>query len=121
MSYARVCPQCLSRICAHVLPPPTRVISIRESQVLRAMANGLCNKDIATALGLTVPSTKVYINRLMRKLAISTRLEAILWARDHVDLLSGIPRAAPLSQPSEAPKTDEEPEELAPSFHLGYI
>ncbi len=126
MTYAPLCLECLSRICHHVLPQgkPKR-LSPLEVRVLLASVNGLGEKDTAAALRLGTATIKSYRNRIRAKLGIGTWLEAVLWARDHVDLLSGIPRAAPLSQPSEAPEirkvadntVDEHPYLLHPAPH----
>ena len=82
-----LCVQCLSRICEHMLPVPVRVLARNELRVLQALANGLCNKDIADILGWKPRSVNVYVSRIFTKLRVTNRLEAALWARDHLDLL----------------------------------
>ncbi|HET8728774.1 MAG TPA: LuxR C-terminal-related transcriptional regulator, partial [Alphaproteobacteria bacterium] len=52
------------------------ILSRRERQVARLMAEGKTNKQIATALNLQVPSIKVYATSIFRKLEVRNRTEA---------------------------------------------
>lgn len=52
----------------------------REDQVLRHLASGLRNKDIATELGLTPKSVMHHTCSIYRKLDVHTRLEAVTTA-----------------------------------------
>jgi DNA-binding NarL/FixJ family response regulator len=45
----------------------------REQQIADLIAQGLCNKRIARALGLSVGTVKVYLNRIYRKVGASNR------------------------------------------------
>jgi DNA-binding NarL/FixJ family response regulator len=55
----------------------------RENQVLRLMAEGLSNSEIAAALFLSPATVKTHINRIFRKLGVSSRVQAILICRDN--------------------------------------
>lgn len=49
----------------------------RESDVLKLMADGLRNHEIATTLGLSVGTVKVHVNRILEKLDAVDRTEAV--------------------------------------------
>jgi len=52
-------------------------ITPRESEVLRMLAEGLVNKDIASRLGLSEHTVKFHISSILEKLGASTRTEAV--------------------------------------------
>lgn len=52
----------------------------RESEILECLANGLNNKTIARALGISDTTVKVHIKHLLSKLKLTSRLEAAVWA-----------------------------------------
>ena len=53
-----------------------RDLTNREMEVLRLLAVGLSNKEIATELELTEGTVKIHVNHLLQKLRASTRTEA---------------------------------------------
>ena len=52
--------------------PRTRVLSERERQVLRLVADGLRSTDIALRIGITVATVEVHRRNIMRKLDLHT-------------------------------------------------
>jgi DNA-binding NarL/FixJ family response regulator len=52
-------------------------ITSRETDVLRMLAEGLVNKDIATRLGISEHTVKFHISSILDKLGASTRTEAV--------------------------------------------
>jgi NarL family two-component system response regulator YdfI len=52
-------------------------ITSRETDVLRMLAKGLVNKDIATRLGISEHTVKFHISSILDKLGASTRTEAV--------------------------------------------
>ena len=52
----------------------------RENQVLRHMAFGLSNKEIAQSLTISVETVKEHVQNILRKLAVSDRTQAAVWA-----------------------------------------
>jgi DNA-binding NarL/FixJ family response regulator len=52
-------------------------ITSRETDVLRMLAQGLVNKDIAARLGISEPTVKFHISSILDKLGASTRTEAV--------------------------------------------
>ena len=52
----------------------------RETDVLRLIAQGLTNQEIADALVISVPTVRTHINHLLSKLNLTSRSQAILYA-----------------------------------------
>jgi DNA-binding NarL/FixJ family response regulator len=52
----------------------------RESQVLAHVAYGLANEEIAQSLGISVETVKEHVQNILRKLAVSDRTKAAVWA-----------------------------------------
>jgi DNA-binding NarL/FixJ family response regulator len=52
-------------------------ITSRETDVLRMLAQGLVNKDIAARLGISEHTVKFHISSILDKLGASTRTEAV--------------------------------------------
>jgi len=52
-------------------------ITSRETDVLRMLAQGLVNKDIAARLGISEHTVKFHISAILDKLGASTRTEAV--------------------------------------------
>ncbi len=55
----------------------------REAEVVGLIAAGLSNHDIASTTGLSINSVKSYIRGAYRKIHVSTRSQAVLWALRH--------------------------------------
>ena len=53
-------------------------ITSRETDVLRMLAEGLVNKDIAARLGISEHTVKFHISSILDKLGASTRTEAVM-------------------------------------------
>jgi DNA-binding NarL/FixJ family response regulator len=53
------------------------LLSPREIDVLRAVSEGLTNKEIARRLDISQHTVKFHLESLMRKLAVSSRAEAV--------------------------------------------
>jgi DNA-binding NarL/FixJ family response regulator len=58
----------------------TPELSDRELEVLRHMANGMNNQKIGTALNVTESTVKFHINRILSKLGVGDRTQAVLVA-----------------------------------------
>jgi two-component system nitrate/nitrite response regulator NarL len=52
----------------------------RESQIVRRLAAGLSNKEIAKELDLALATVKVHVKSLLKKLGLSNRTQAAIWA-----------------------------------------
>ena len=57
-----------------------RVLTKRETQIVELVARGLSNTEIAHELFLSVNSVKTYIRTAYRKMGVTTRSQAVLWA-----------------------------------------
>jgi DNA-binding NarL/FixJ family response regulator len=58
-------------------------LSEREIEVLRLLAQGLTNKDMAQTLILSVRTVEAHLRNIFGKLGVSSRTEAALWATRH--------------------------------------
>jgi len=64
------------RLAADVEVPLTQ----RESEVLRQLAFGLTNKEIAMALHISYETVKEHVQHILRKIGVSDRTQAAVWA-----------------------------------------
>jgi DNA-binding NarL/FixJ family response regulator len=55
----------------------------REMEVLHLLAEGLSNKEIARALSVTTRTVNFHVGNILHKLDVLSRLEAVVWAKDH--------------------------------------
>ena len=53
-------------------------ISDRELEILKLVARGMNNKEIARELTVSVPTVKAHLSNIFNKLAVSSRTEAIM-------------------------------------------
>ena len=76
------------RVAAALLPsrevPLTEQLSEREKQVLRLVAAGLANKQIARRLGIAESTVKVHTGNIFRRIGVSDRTSAALWAKENL-------------------------------------
>jgi len=52
----------------------------RETQVLRHLALGLSNKEIAQSLEISIETVKEHVQHLLRKMGVNDRTQAAVWA-----------------------------------------
>lgn len=52
----------------------------REGEVLKQLANGLTNKEIAQSLGISYETVKEHVQHILRKIGVSDRTQAAVWA-----------------------------------------
>ena len=64
----------------HVRHPEQPIISEREASVLRMMAVGHSNKEIANALDISVKTVEVHKANAMRKLGLHGRIDVVRYA-----------------------------------------
>jgi DNA-binding NarL/FixJ family response regulator len=75
------------RVAGALLPAassPADELSDRELQVLRLAAQGLANKQIGRQLGIAERTVKVHLGSVFRRIGVSDRTSAALWAREHL-------------------------------------
>ena len=59
------------------------LLTNREEDVVRLVAEGLTNREIAERLKLSEHTIKNYVFRIFDKLGINTRVELVLYATTH--------------------------------------
>ena len=78
----------LTRVLAQALREPQGAPQVelteRERQVLKMIAGGNSNKMIGRKLGITEGTVKVHVKNLLHKLGLRSRVEAAVWAMEHV-------------------------------------
>ncbi|MBM6596406.1 LuxR C-terminal-related transcriptional regulator [Microvirga pudoricolor] len=76
--------QLLSRSAIRTAEPPVRDplagLTQRESQVLSIMVEGRSNKEIGNKLALSEKTIKHHVTRILQKLSVRNRVEAVLMA-----------------------------------------
>lgn len=58
-------------------------LTIREREVLAAVARGLSNRAIADELGITERTARTHVSNVLAKLGLASRTQAALFAVDH--------------------------------------
>ncbi|MFI5983625.1 response regulator [Streptomyces sp. NPDC051555] len=66
-----------------VPPEPSQNLTGREVDVLRLIAGGSTNREIASRLYLSEGTVKNHISRILGRLGLRDRTQAALYARDH--------------------------------------
>jgi NarL family two-component system response regulator LiaR len=77
-------------------PPTPNPLTEREDEVLRLVAQGLSNQDIAKKLNISDPTVRTHVSNIMSKLHLATRIQAALYALREglVSLDAGVERGA---------------------------
>ncbi|NTV10359.1 MAG: response regulator transcription factor [Zoogloea sp.] len=60
-----------------------KLLSPRELDILRCLAKGPSNKEIARELDLAESTVKIHVQSILRKLALTSRVQAALYAVEH--------------------------------------
>ncbi len=64
---------------------PIQTLSTREREILKLVAEGMSNKEIAIRLHLSVQTVKVFLTRIFHKLGVRNRVEAAQYALVHLN------------------------------------
>jgi DNA-binding NarL/FixJ family response regulator len=59
-------------------------LSPREREILALVAEGMPNKQIARRLGITEHTVKIHLGNVFRRIGVSDRTSAALWARENL-------------------------------------
>ena len=68
---------------ASTAPSPIEQLSPRERDILRCIARGASNKEIARELGIAETTVKIHVQHVLRKLGFSSRVQAAVAATAH--------------------------------------
>ena len=72
-----------------------RALSSREAAILRCLVQGHSNKVIARTLVMTEATVKVHLKAILRKIHVSNRTQAAIWAMNHcLDASTALPNMA---------------------------
>jgi DNA-binding NarL/FixJ family response regulator len=61
--------------------PRSSVLSPRETEIVRMVAGGLGNKELAERLGVSEGTIKIHLHNIYKKLKVHSRLELVLHAQ----------------------------------------
>ncbi|WP_461161433.1 response regulator [Simplicispira piscis] len=64
------------------VPEDSTPLSPREEEVLREIARGASNKEIARTLDIAETTVKIHVQHILRKLGLSSRVQAAVYASD---------------------------------------
>ena len=70
----------LAQVAARPMPPQ-EALTPREREVLRLMAQGKSNREIADALGVAVGTVRTHVANILGKLGVADRKEAVVEGR----------------------------------------
>lgn len=88
-----LCPQAAARLAESVC---VEALSLREEEVLKLVADGLCNKAISRCLGIAVGTVKSHLKSIFGKLTVGSRTQAMAAAQRR-----GLLRTVSLNERSE--------------------
>jgi DNA-binding NarL/FixJ family response regulator len=70
----------LRHLAASAAPPPATPLSDREQEVVRCLASGRTNREIATDLFISLSTVKGHLAAVQAKLGVRNRVEIVAWA-----------------------------------------
>lgn len=81
LGHAPLDPRVARALLPSTAPSVQETLSVRELEVLRLIAKGLANKQIGRSLGITERTVKVHVGHVFRRLGVTDRTSAAIWAR----------------------------------------
>jgi DNA-binding NarL/FixJ family response regulator len=78
-----LCPDAVAAILDGKPAPPakhTSGLTEREIEVLRLVARGLTNKEVASALDISTKTAGRHLENIFQKIGVTTRAGATMWA-----------------------------------------
>jgi DNA-binding NarL/FixJ family response regulator len=83
---ATVAPRAMARLLAELVLPVDQQqpghprLTEREVELVRLLARGLSNVEIAATAGITRATVKTHVSSILAKLGLTSRLEIVVWA-----------------------------------------
>ncbi|MGW4353787.1 response regulator [Nocardia sp. NPDC004582] len=79
----RLAPRFAAGIAPPVEPPELAQLTAREREVLLLLADARSNGEIAAALGVGEETIKTHVSRVLAKLGVRDRVQAVVFAHQH--------------------------------------
>lgn len=76
----RISPKRIDGRSNRVVEARSNLLTPRETEILRLIVQGQCNKEIARTLGISLDTVKEHVRNILRKTSLSDRTQAALWA-----------------------------------------
>ena len=73
----------IDRIAPPVRPAALDTLTERETEVLRLIARGLSDSEIAAVLFVSEPTVKTHVGHIFAKLGLRDRAQAVVLAYEH--------------------------------------
>lgn len=84
LGHAPLDPRVARALLPSTAPRASDTLSVRELEVLRLVAKGLANKQIGRSLGISERTVKVHVGHVFRRIGVTDRTSAAMWARDNL-------------------------------------
>ncbi len=84
LGHAPLDPRVARTLLPSASPRVKDTLSARELEVLRLVAKGMANKQIGRALGISERTVKVHVGHVFRRIGVTERTSAAMWARDNL-------------------------------------
>lgn len=84
-----VSPRATARLLRELVSPgladhrPPAGLTEREAEVVRLMARGLSNEEIAQEARIARATVKTHVSNVLAKLGLTSRLQVVVWAYEH--------------------------------------